>query len=329
MANNNRVTKGLKDIADAIRAKTGDDGKMTAAEMPEKIESIPVGIDPEGTKEISANGEFNVREFESVNVNVPGATTKDKLDVTENGEYNIAEYAKVDVNVPVPDGYIKPEGTREVELSGYGSGSGDYQTFDVEEYKYVRVDKNGFMRPEGTRYIEVSPYGSNSYGSTYDIRNYEYANIRVSSSSSGTKYESTSYGSGNTYLGNYSDSFSVSGYSSLHLSFDVYTSKPIPQGIGYITISLLDRDNIDRHYGSFDIEQYEGALVDIYPEDEDRDDARLIAYNPGIDTNNDYIELKDSQANHVDLNSLEVNASKEITYIVNGSTKTFTITRIN
>lgn len=105
---NNRVTKGLKDIADAIRAKTGDDGKMTAAEMPEKIEAIPVGIDPEGTKEIGANGEFNVREFESVNV-----------------------------NVPVPDGYIKPEGTKYI---GNGDVSRDSSTtIDVTDYEDVHI----------------------------------------------------------------------------------------------------------------------------------------------------------------------------------------------
>jgi hypothetical protein len=139
MANNNKVTQSFKDIAQAIRNKTGDEGKMTAADMPEKIEAIPVGINPEGTKEISANGEFNVREFESVNVSVPGATTKDKLDVTENGEYNIAEYARVDVNVPneIPEGYVKPEGTKYIGSDDVSRESST--TIDVADYKDVSI----------------------------------------------------------------------------------------------------------------------------------------------------------------------------------------------
>ncbi|MCQ2429632.1 MAG: tyrosine-protein phosphatase [Clostridia bacterium] len=40
------LTDKLTAIADAIRAKTGESGAMTPAQMPEKIENIPTGINP-------------------------------------------------------------------------------------------------------------------------------------------------------------------------------------------------------------------------------------------------------------------------------------------
>lgn len=62
---------------------------------------------PSGYAFVTSNGNFDIREFESVNVNVPqgGAAVLGNLTVTENGQYSASSYSYdgfdvVDVNVP-------------------------------------------------------------------------------------------------------------------------------------------------------------------------------------------------------------------------------------
>lgn len=63
----------LTAIANAIRAKTGDSDTMTPLEMPEEIASIPTGITPTGTIEITENGTgIDVAQYASADVSVSG-----------------------------------------------------------------------------------------------------------------------------------------------------------------------------------------------------------------------------------------------------------------
>lgn len=84
---------------------------------------------PEGTREITENGVFDVEEYEKVEVHVPqpsGTTI-----ITENGTHDVNDYSAAVVNVPVPDGYIQPSGDLEITENG---------TKDVTNYASVTVN---------------------------------------------------------------------------------------------------------------------------------------------------------------------------------------------
>lgn len=53
------------------------------------------------------------------------------LDIDENGTHNVKNYASVNVNVPIPDGYLVPSGTLEIAENG---------THDVTQFASVNVD---------------------------------------------------------------------------------------------------------------------------------------------------------------------------------------------
>ena len=122
---NELIKKNYKDIADAIRSKTGENGLMSPEEMPEKIEAIETGVEPEGNLDITANGEYNIRLKNTVTVDVPNPSTG-TMNITANGEYDVTEKAGVNVNVPNPSA-----GTYEITENG---------TYDITDYAEVDVD---------------------------------------------------------------------------------------------------------------------------------------------------------------------------------------------
>lgn len=141
---------------------TADEGKYLKKVNVE----VPAGTGASGTREISENGDYNVKEYEFAKVNVQpllqekvvapseelqqivpseGAYGLSEVSVlpipvdtlptiTENGVHSIkpGKYMKtVTVDVPIPDGYLKPVGDFPMSENG---------TYDVRRYETATVD---------------------------------------------------------------------------------------------------------------------------------------------------------------------------------------------
>ena len=125
----NNLNAVLQDTANAIRAKKSSTNEICPRDFADEISTIETGIEPTGTKEISANGnQINIREYEYVDVNVPNPSTG-TLNITSNNVYDVTNYASANVNVPNPS-----IGTYYIT---------ENSTYDVRNYAYVNVQVSG------------------------------------------------------------------------------------------------------------------------------------------------------------------------------------------
>lgn len=102
-----------------------------------------------------------------VNVPIPDGYIKPSGTkvITENGSADVKEYESVDVNVPVPDGYVKPSGTKNITENGLA---------DVKAYESVDVNvpiPEGYIQPSGTK--DITENG------THDAKAYESVSVNV------------------------------------------------------------------------------------------------------------------------------------------------------
>ena len=88
----------LTNIADAVRYKTGTNGKMLLNDIPDKIRNIE-GIIPSGSIEVTENGTYNISEYASAVVDVPVKTlisesvlAVDKTSETVHENYWVENY---------------------------------------------------------------------------------------------------------------------------------------------------------------------------------------------------------------------------------------------
>lgn len=85
-----------------------------------KVAPIPSQyIIPEGTLEVTQNGQQSVREYENVNVNVPAPTGEKTINVTQNGTTteDVANYATAKVVTNVPASAVD-SGTKNIGSNG-------------------------------------------------------------------------------------------------------------------------------------------------------------------------------------------------------------------
>ena len=82
-------------------------------------------ISPTGSVDITSNGTFDVAEYASAVVNVPGITPTGSIEITSNGTVNVTNYASAEVNVPgiTPTGSIEITSNGTVDVTNYASAA--------------------------------------------------------------------------------------------------------------------------------------------------------------------------------------------------------------
>lgn len=154
------LRSAVKDVADAIRSKTGKNGLMTIEEMPDEIESIETGITPSGTFEITANGEYDITDYASVDVDVASSGPD------ENGWYHLEDGEWVDTIWPMGEDYS----SYAFQLPDSGSAE-PLALQELEEgktYKLNNADVNKVFYNEGEHYGEYALVeAENHYNENY------------------------------------------------------------------------------------------------------------------------------------------------------------------
>ena len=133
----------------------------------------------EGYTYITMNGDHSVNGYAYVNVNVPGATEYDHIDISTNSQVDVSAYNYAYVSVPVPPGYIIPEGTINIDTVG---------THDVTAYASAYVD---IQVPTYVFGYQTITNNGVAYASSYGLDGFTYVDVQVPQSG-GSSHSGTS-----------------------------------------------------------------------------------------------------------------------------------------
>ena len=211
---------------------------------------IPEGfIYPTGYAYITTNGDFPIREFQYVNVNVPTSGGLDWDDVAAAGyivpagtvnitandsAVDVSTYAYANVNVPIPSGYVLPAGSKTITANALG--------IDVSSYAYVDVNVPTGVTPSGSYFIDINP-DMEYDGEPIHYNVASYAEVEVDFGSDASVNITTN--------GNYN--VSSFGYTFINGNINVNVPSGItPTGTYNITAN-----------GNYDITTYSYAYVDV------------------------------------------------------------------
>ena len=162
-------TQHYKNIADAIRSKTGSNDTYKPGEMAAAIRTISTGIVPTGTLEITSLDRQDVSAYRYATVSIdPSLVTRGNKYITENGEnIDVASFATVTVNVP----RLSVDGNLEITENG---------NFDVSSYATAEVNISAEALCEGSTEIRNNGTFTVAGLATVDV------NVETSAGATGT-----------------------------------------------------------------------------------------------------------------------------------------------